>query len=351
MIEARGARPTRIHRRGDFRQPGDEVSPATPSFLPLLPRGSPDRLALASWLVDGKNPLTGRVTVNRLWQELFGRGLVVTTENLGARGALPSHPELLDWLACEFASPGAAAGDRGAAWSVKRLLRWMVTSAAYRRSSRVDPKLAERDPGNALLARQSRLRLQAEQVRDSILAASGLLSSRVGGPSVRPPQPASVSQEGFENRWETTPGEGGVRRSLYTFIQRTSPFATFVNFDFPDTSRPCARRTRSNSPLQALNLLNDPAFFDAARHLGGILAASTPADTESRVELGFRLALGRPPRLLERQRLCDFHTRQVASGGGRDRSQDPAAEARAARAAWTLVASVLLNLDEMVTRE
>ena len=259
MIKSPANRPNYIFVRGEYLRRGDDVSPGTPASLPPLDtKAEADRLTLARWLVSPEHPLTARVAVNRLWQELFGRGLVATSGNFGVRGDRPSHPELLDWLAVEFMQQG---------WSVKNILRTMVLSETYQQSSSARPELDSLDPQNKLVARQVRLRLSGEAVRDSALAVSGLLNRTIGGPSVKPPQPESVSKEGYANSWEPSLGADRYRRGLYTFIQRTSPFAQFVTFDLPDTSRSCTHRERSNTPLQALNLLNDPNFFEAAQAL------------------------------------------------------------------------------------
>jgi mono/diheme cytochrome c family protein len=337
-------RPTHLHIRGDFRRPGPEVRPGTPAILPPLPSGAPDRLALARWLVAPEHPLTARVTVNRLWQELFGRGLVATAENFGVRGERPSHPELLDWLAFDF--------QRGR-WSVKALLRQIVLTETYRQSSAARPELAARDPQNVLLARQVRLRLPGESVRDAALAASGLLTRTVGGPSVKPPQPASVSREGYRNLWQPSPGADRYRRGLYTFLQRTSPFAQFVTFDLPDTSRSCTGRARSNTPLQALNLLNDPVFLEAAAALADRVRREAGGTDAARLDRAFLLTLGRAPRAAETERLVAYLSQQRALFAA-----DPAAERElmaeappGLEPAWVALASVLLNLDEFITRE
>jgi hypothetical protein len=284
-----------------------------------------------------------------LWQELFGRGLVATSENFGVRGELPSHPELLDWLAFEF--------THSHQWSLKKALRQIVLSETYRQSSQSRPELNERDPANRLLARQARLRLSAEAVRDAALAASGLLNRTVGGPSVKPPQPDSVSKEGFDNKWETSAGADRYRRGLYTFIQRTSPFAQFVTFDFPDSSRTCTRRERATTPLQALNLLNDPVFVEAAQALAARVWNESPEDDGERLDQAFILALARPPRAEEAERMLAYLDHQRATF-----ESEPAAAGEvlqnvvfdgdpAVRAAWVALASVLLNLDEFITRE
>jgi hypothetical protein len=349
IAQTNQTRHTHIHVRGDFRRRGVEVLPGTPDVLPALPAEKrPDRLALAHWLVSPDNPLRARVMMNRLWQELFGRGLVATSENFGVRGELPSHPELLDWLAIDFVQNG---------WSIKESLRQIVLSATYRQSSQFVHDLAERDPSNRLLARQSRLRLPAETVRDAALAASGLLNRTVGGPSVKPPQPESVTQEGFANQWETSKGPDRYRRGLYTFIQRTSPFAQLVTFDFPDSTRSCTRRERTTTPLQALNLLNDPVFVEAAKALAKRVWNEARGDDAERLNHAFVLTLSRPPRPAESQRMLAYLREQralfesdVTAAG--DLLHDAVFKADVAEhAAWVAVASVLLNLDEFITRE
>jgi hypothetical protein len=340
---------THIHIRGDFRQRGEKVLPSTPAVLPPMPPvEEANRLVLAQWLVSPGNPVTARVVVNRLWQELFGRGLVATSENFGVRGELPSHPELLDWLAIEFARQG---------WNIKDTLRTIVLSDTYRQSSQSRSDLAERDPANRLIARQARLRLSAETVRDVSLATSGLLNRAVGGPSVKPPQPESVSQEGFANKWETSKGPDRYRRGLYTFIQRTSPFAQLVTFDFPDSTRSCTRRERTTTPLQALNLLNDPVFVEAAQALAVRIWNESPADDTARLNHAFLLTLSRPPQPEEAQRLLAYlgHQRVLFESEGTsagDLFQNiDSDEVTAERAAWVALASVLLNLDEFITRD
>ncbi|MFO0870681.1 MAG: DUF1553 domain-containing protein [Pirellulales bacterium] len=309
------------------------------------------------------------MAVNRLWQELFGRGLVGTADNFGVRGERPTHPELLDWLAVRFREDG---------WSVKRLLRTIVLSETYRQSSHVRPEVLARDPLNRLLARQVRLRLSGELVRDTALASSGLLNRKIGGPSVKPPQPASVSLEGYRNSWEPSPLADRYRRGLYTFLQRTSPFAQLVTFDLPDLSRSCARRERSNTPLQALQLLNDPVFYEAAQALAERVIREGGDDDAVRLECAFRLTLARRPTAVENRRLLAFLAQQrtmrtsetpasstaapatsptvagKTGGGGRDghgRGEDGRDEGDAIDPAWVALASVLLNLDEFITRE
>ena len=345
MMQSPVRRVTHLFVRGEYLRPGDEVVSGTPAALPTLPsNGEATRLDLARWLVSPEHPLTARVAVNRFWQELFGRGLVSTSENFGVRGDRPSHPELLDWLALEFQREG---------WSIKAMLRTIVLSSTYQQSSAARPELAELDPLNKLVARQARLRLSGEAVRDSALAVSGLLNPTIGGPSVKPPQPASVSKEGYANVWVASSGADRYRRGLYTFIQRTSPFAQFVTFDLPDASRSCTRRERSNTPIQALNLLNDPVFFEAAQSLAARLQREAPGDDERRLADAFQLVLSRAPQPVESARLLDYLRQQRELF-----ESDPAAAHAVLQdcppdtdAAWVTLASVLLNLDEFINRE
>lgn len=349
MLQHAIPRPAHIHIRGDYRRHGDTVQAGTPAALPPLKTDSKaNRLTLAKWIVSPEHPLTARVAVNRLWQELFGRGIVASSENFGVRGDRPSHPELLDWLALEFQHRN---------WSIKDLLRVIVSSRTYQQSSQARPELAIRDPNNALLARQARLRLSAEMVRDSILEVSGLLSHTIGGPSVKPQQPDSVSKAGYSNEWKTSPGADQYRRGLYTFIQRTSPFAQFVTFDLPDTSNSCTRRERSNTPLQALNLLNDPVFLEAARSLTSRVIRESRSSNESRLNHAYMLVLARPAQPAESRRLLKYFEQQKAIFKKEPASMhellfeatpqgDPVEYA-----AWIALSSVLLNLDEAITRE
>jgi len=357
LRKSRDPRPSRVHLRGDFRSPGEEVFPTVPAVLKSSESNPPaDRLGLARWLVAPDHPLTSRVVVNRLWQELFGRGIVLTSEDFGVRGSSPSHPELLDWLAVELT-------DRG--WSLKEIVKLIVCSATYRQSSESRPDLDEKDPSNTLLARQSRRRLPAELVRDAALSVAGLLSDKVGGPSVRPPQPASVTDEGFDNKWEVSAGEDRYRRGLYTFLQRTSPFGQSVTFDLPNINRPCTRRERSNTPLQALNLLNDPVFFEAARGLARRVESyalsqfrrGRETSFEDCIDYGVRLCLARPPSDLERARFKSYLEDQVTILRGEPDSVskllgvEVASDDMVESAAWVGLASVLLNLDEFIMRE
>jgi hypothetical protein len=341
-------RPTFVRHRGEFLQPRQVVTPGVPAFLPPLPEDAPkNRLALARWLVAPANPLTRRVIMNRQWEALFGRGIVRTTEDFGFQGELPSHPELLDWLAVEFSRQG---------WSQKKMLKLMVMSATYQQSSEVTAALLERDPGNILLARGPRFRLDAEMLRDSALVASGLLSEKIGGPSVYPPQPPGVSSEGAYGPldWKTSEGADRYRRGLYTFAKRTAPYAMTATFDGPSGEVCLARRDRSNTPLQALTSLNDAVMMECARALGQ-LAARAGGDTGARVELLFRRCLTRPPEAAERAKLVEFYQAQLARFASGELA---AAEFMAAPpdahlnelAAWATVARVLLNLDEALNK-
>ncbi|MBE0656062.1 MAG: DUF1553 domain-containing protein, partial [Bryobacteraceae bacterium] len=307
------------------------------------PEGAPrNRLTFARWLVSPENPLTARVAVNRLWQEMFGRGLVLTSEDFGTQGAPPTHPELLDWLASNFRDTG---------WSVKQTLRLLVTSATYRQSSNTRPELLEKDPENTLLARQSRIRLQAEQIRDAALSAAGLLNDSIGGPSVRPPQPRGIAELGYAGsvKWNDDEGPSRYRRGLYIHFQRTTPYPMLMNFDAPDSNVACSRRRRSNSPLQALNLLNDPVFFEAAQALA--LRLSQQPDSDRRFDEAFLLALGRTPSAAERTRLTALLDSSAAQLSTDPKTAADLLPVNPNEAAWVNVARVLLNLDEFITRE
>jgi hypothetical protein len=328
--------------------PKEEVTPGVPAFLPSLPTNAPkDRLALAEWLVSGNNPLTGRVMMNREWEGLFGRGLVQTTEDFGYQGALPSHPELLDWLAVEFVKEK---------WSRKKMLKLMVMSATYRQSSVLTPALREKDPLNILLTRGPRFRLDAEMVRDTALRASGLLSEKVCGPSVYPPQPPGVTTEGAYGplEWKTSQGEDRYRRGLYTFAKRTAPYAMTAVFDGPSGEACLARRDRSDTPLQALTMLNDTALMECAQALGK-MAALSAGDEPARAELLFRRCLTRPPSGEEKAELVQFYQAQQARFAQGDLKAAEVLNTKDAehpneQAAWTTVARVLLNLDETISK-
>lgn len=352
---ANNPRATRRHHRGEFLQPKEIVEPAGLSMLPPLKSDRlANRLTLAGWLVGPDNPLAARVTVNRHWAALFGRGLVRTTEDFGSQGSSPTHPELLDWLAVELSGTANGQTERSTTWSIKRLHRLVASSGTYRQSARVSQKLLELDPANEWLARASRFRLEAELVRDSVLRISGLLSEKIGGPSVFPPQPASVTTEGTYGSlaWNVSPGEDRFRRSLYTFAKRTSPYAMFMTFDGPSGEACIARREVTNTPLQALTMLNDTVVIEAAQELGREFASRTDATIERLRDL-FRRCATRPAtddelRLFER-----FLSEQAAR---LDRKElDSAAIAgpggnSISRAAWTLIARAIMNLDEAITR-
>jgi hypothetical protein len=361
---ANNPRPTFIHNRGEFLQPTERVEPAVPSVLPPLRPDLPrNRLGLARWLVAPDNPLVGRVTVNRQWAAFFGRGIVRTVQDFGLQGEPPTHPELLDWLALEFVRPSPLTplprGERGrgeGGWSLKKLHRLIVTSATYRQSSRVTPELLARDPENRLLARAPRVRLEAEVIRDSALAASGLLTARIGGPSVFPPQPPGVTTEGAYGQlnWKVSTGPDRYRRGLYTYTKRTTPYAMAATFDAPSGEFCVARREVSNTPLQALTLLNDPVFTEAAQALGRLLAAR-PGSPPERVEYLFRRCLTRPPTPDELDQLVQFFDRQKRRFEQKELNAGPVAGPGAGdvaeRAAWTTLARALFNLDETITRE
>jgi len=345
---------TYVHIKGDWTRRGDEVGPGTPAVLPALPLApseKPNRLTLAQWLVSPDNPLTARVAVNRLWQELFGRGIVNTSEDFGTQGDRPTHPELLDWLASEFAR------ERG--WSMKQMIREMVTSATYRQSSRARQELESRDPENTLLARQSRLRLPAELVRDAALEAGGLLDLRIGGRSVKPPQPKGVAEMAYAGsvKWEPSTGPDRYRRGLYIHFQRTVPYPQLMNFDAPSSNLSCSRRERSNTPLQALNLLNDPVFFEAAQGLAFRVLRESRGFFHDRLDYAYALTLNRTPSERERERLGKYFDETLASFESKPDAVNALFPNRMEgisqmeAAAWTAVARALLNLEEFITRE
>jgi hypothetical protein len=330
-LAAAKPRETSVHIRGDFLRKGDRVEPGVLAVLhPFQPRAAAaDRLDLANWLVDPANPLTSRVLVNQIWLHLFGRGLVATADDFGTRGEPPSHPELLDYLATELVRLG---------WSRKQLIRLIVTSATYRQSSAARADLLERDPNNILLGRQQRLRLEAEVVRDVFLATSGLLNPKLGGPSVFPPLPDFVTAVGREKTWPTTSGPERYRRGVYIHLRRNIPYPALLMFDAPDTTATCTRRERSNTPLQALTLLNDPVFFECSAALAGQFAHSESGPAALCAQI-FERCLGRPPRPAEAGVLTGVFEDQLALGHG-DRG-----------AAITAFTRVVMNLDEFITRE
>jgi hypothetical protein len=359
MNELAKPRETFVLGRGDYRNKGEKVSAEVPACLPPMAEDLPrNRLGLAKWLLDPSHPLTSRVAVNRYWQMYFGHGLVKTAEDFGSQGEPPSHPELLDWLATEFIRTG---------WDIKKMQRLIVTSAAYRQSSRVTPKLLEKDPENRLLARGPRFRLSAEMIRDGALAASGLLHEKIGGPGVFPYQPEGlwddIAYGDVYSAQTYTPGHGKdlYRRSMYSFWKRTMPPPGLITFDAPDREKCTARRTITNTPLQALVLMNDPTYVEAARALAQRTIREAGDDPARRIGHAFRLAAGRTPTRQELRILRDLVRRQSAHFSGNvkaalavlrvgespfDKTMDPVE-----LASWTVVASTILNLDETITKE
>jgi len=383
VAQARKHRPTHILRRGDFLQPQEEVPPgglaALPALDPRQPDSQPDRLDLAHWLVDPANPLAPRVTVNQIWLHLFGQALVRTPDDFGTRGEPPTHPEQLDWLAARLVSDG---------WSRKALVRLIVTSAAYRQSSRRRVELEQLDPTNRLLHRQNRRRVEAEVLRDLHLAASGLLAPRIGGPSVFPPLPQEVAKLSFRSNyeWQASTEADRYRRGMYTHFKRTLPHPNLATFDCPDANASAAQRSVSNTPAQALATLNEESFLEAACALGRIMA-ELDGDIEQILTCGFRRCLARPPRAEETGRLARlFETSRawyrehpaaamelvgafpplpLGEGRGEGAAGDvelspmlplpnplPQGEGTSPElAAWIVTAGVLMNLDEFMTRE
>ena len=348
VMAASKPRATHIHRRGNFMDKGAKVDLHTPSFLhPLKARGAqPDRLDFARWLIDADNPLMPRVTANQVWAELFGRGLVKTVEDFGTQGEAPSHPELLDWLGHEWRRLG---------WSRKALIRKIVHSYTYRQSSASRAELRESDPENTSLARQNRYRVRAELVRDQYLAVAGLLNRKVGGASFRPPLPASVKAVQFVNKWTGNKGEVLYRRAMYIHLQRNLMLPMLMTFDHPDSIISCSRRERSNTPLQALILLNGSMFVEAARALA--VTVSGAKDIDAGVDALFLRTSARHASEDERQRV-----RVAFDGFKAHYTADPAAAKLclgtktfavpdADAAAWVAVSRSILNLDEMITRE
>ncbi|MFN0099524.1 MAG: PSD1 and planctomycete cytochrome C domain-containing protein [Gemmatimonadaceae bacterium] len=326
---------TRVFERGNFLVPTDTVQPGLPAAIgPPLPAAAADRLGLARALVDPRNPLTARVTVNRFWEQLFGIGLVETSEDFGTQGEAPSHQELLDWLAVRF--------QREHRWQVKALLRELVLSATYRQRSEASPELYARDPANRLLARGPRFRMTAEQIRDVTLAASGLLSDRMYGPSVMPPQPDGVWQRPYSGeKWVADTGQNRHRRALYTLYKRTAPYPSFMLFDAPSHEVSVTRRVRTNTPLQALVTLNDPVYAEAAQALARLMSAGGPladaAAVDRALRSGYERVLYRSPPASALAAL-----RSVFDTARRQQSE---------LVALTTVASTLLNLDAFLTKE
>ncbi|MDX1978858.1 MAG: DUF1553 domain-containing protein [Bryobacteraceae bacterium] len=354
MQERPQVRETFVLNRGQYDQPGEKVTRGIPAALPPLPRdASLDRLGLARWLVSPDHPLTARVTVNRFWQMLFGTGIVKTVEDFGSQGEWPVHPELLDWLATEFVRTG---------WDVKAMMKTMVTSAAYRQSSKATPELLQKDPENRLLARGSRFRLAPEMVRDQALSASGLLVEKLGGPSVKPYQPAGLWKElsgGAD--YQRDHGENLYRRSMYTYWKRASPPPGLMTFDSAGRETCTVRENRTNTPLQALTLMNDETYLEASRKMAERMMREGGATVDSRLAYGFSLAVSRHPkdnearvlkasfdRNLARFQREDEPARKLLAQG--ESKPDPALNAKEL-AAYASVASLILNLDEAITKE
>jgi|SRR5579883_345580 len=333
--ERKTPRQTFVQIRGDFLRRGDEVQPGYPAAISTTKETRPlTRLDLAKWLVGDNNPLTARVTVNREWQKFFGRGLVETENDFGYQGSFPTHPELLDWLAVEWVHPDSKVGG---AWSMKRLHRLIVTSATYKQSSTMRRDLTDRDPRNLLLGRQNRLRLEAEIIRDASLSASGLLNPKLGGPGVFPPQPREVFLFTQSNHpWVESRGPDRYRRGMYTYIWRQSQHPLLATFDASDAQVACTRRNRSNTPLQALHLANDPVFVEFANALGTRIEAEGPSDDVGKIAYAFRVCFAREPTTQEAARVQAYLNAR--------RKTD-------AKTAWAAVARVLMNLDEFITRE
>jgi hypothetical protein len=359
MSEMEKPRETAILARGDYRNRGEKVTPGVPGFLPPLPSDAPaNRLTLARWLVDPSHPLTARVTVNRFWQMYFGTGMVKTAEDFGSQGEAPSHPALLDWLATEFIRTG---------WDTKAMQKLIVTSAAYRQASKVTPALLEKDPENRLIARGPRFRLPAETVRDSALFMSGLLNDQIGGPSVFPYQPKGIWEDiaygDVYSAQSYTPSHGKdlYRRSMYTFWKRTMPPPSLATFDAPDREKCTARRLLTNTPLQALVLMNDPTYIEASRALAQRMITEAGKDPNKRINFAFRLATARNPDAKEAQVLREMARKELLEyRRDRDAAQklvhvgESPFDAKldvSELAAWTTVASTILNLDETITKE
>jgi len=381
-------RATHVFKRGDWQKPGELVErPDVPKVLHPWPDGAPrDRLGFAQWLVDPHSPTTARVVVNRTWQAYFGGGLFTTPEDTGTRVEAPSHPELLDWLACEFMAPQAPVeslarsivksgkdsasnvstfqrfNDLTKPWSFKHIHRLIVKSATYRQSSKVTPALYARDPYNRLYARGPRFRVEGEIVQDIALAASGLLNPKIGGPSVRPPIPASVADQVYGGlSWPESTGEDRYRRGLYTFWKRALPFPTLLAFDAPTSENSCPRRVRSNTPLQALTTLNEKTFVEAAQAMGLRVMKEGGSDNASRARYAYRLCTGRAPTDTELRKLVHFWEEQYRYF--EDRSSAALAVAVPGLtnvppdvnlhkvAAWAMVSRAILNLDETLTKE
>ncbi len=353
MVEMASPRVSTVFNRGEYTSPGESVEPGVPAILHRLPEGPPNRLTLARWLVARENPLTARVTVNRWWGELFGRCIVPTPEDFGMQGEPPSHPDLLDWLAVEFMENG---------WSMKGLLRQVVLSATYRQSSRVTPELLKRDPQNRWLARGPRFRMDAEMIRDNALAMAGLLHRKKGGPPIRPPQPEGlwIKVGGERYNYAVSPGAEKYRRGIYIVLKRAAPYPGLTAFDATARLTCIVKRSRSNTPLQALTLLNDPVYVEAALALAARIVNDMPgAAVEPRLEHAIRVCLARAPRpaeiavlrtLYEAQRSAALADRPAARILARS-SPLAAGIPPAEFASWYAVATTLMNLDETITKD
>jgi hypothetical protein len=357
MKELSEPRTTRIFTRGDYKQPGEPVEAGVPAVLHPFASPGRDRLALARWLVDRRNPLVARVTVNRWWAEIFGHGIVETVEDFGIKGQPPTHPEMLDWLALEFMAPSN--GSPG--WSMKHILRTIVTAATYRQSSKLTPELLERDDQNKLYARGPRFRMDAEMIRDNALAVAGLLSKKQFGPPIRPYQPERLWAKvgGAKYDYIVSTGEDRYRRGIYVVLKRTAPYPSFVNFDATGRLACTAKRSRSNTPLQALTLLNDPVYVEAAQALAARTLRERPeSKVNRRIDHMIRICLSRgaaPPerkalRRLYRRQLLDAQADPKATEALVGTSSLPAGVTREEFAAWYAVAMVLMNLDETITK-
>jgi hypothetical protein len=373
LAERSERRTTHMLQRGDFLKPAAVVAPGVPAFLHPLPAGAPaTRLTFAKWLVDRKSPTTARSFVNRIWQTYFGTGLVSTSEDLGSQSEAPSHPDLLDWLAVEFMEPAIIPkseiqNPKSFPWDIKRLHKLIVMSASYRQSSKVTPELHARDPFNRLLARGPRMRVDAEVVRDVALAASGLLDATVGGPSVFPPAPDFLFTPPASygpKTWKTDTGSGRFRRAIYTFRYRSVPYPALQAFDAPNGDFSCVRRTRSNTPLQALTSLNEPIFLECARSLALRAVTDGGSDDAVRMAYAFRRCLARPPSTKESATLLALLAKEtarfaddkqnpweLAAADPQHPPELPSGTTPAQLAAWTAVSRVLLNLDETITKE
>jgi hypothetical protein len=348
-------RQTHIFKRGDWQKPGPLVTPGVPSILNPLPKDAPlNRLTLAKWLVDRKNPTMARVIVNRIWQEYFGRGIVATAEDFGTQGDPPTHPQLLDWLAVEFIDSG---------WNVKHIQRLIAESATYQQSSVVTPRLWELDQYNEFLARGPRVRVESEIIRDIALSASGLLNDKIGGPSVYPPIPDGVMALGYGAPmvWENKSNADNYRRGMYTFAKRSVPYPALQVFDAPTGESPCPRRIRSNTPLQALTTLNDPVYVEAAQALALRVWKEGGKDDRSRINYAFELCTGRKPLpretatvntlLRDSEDLFENQTTRAVQVASPDAKNPPPDVNLHKVAAWTMVSRVLLNMDETITKE